>query len=487
MHSQSAVGEQYVALLPRNGTAPPLKDGDVIPLADTIGAAGHQLSARPPRTRGLQASRTTTSRPSSTSPTRAVGGLGPELSRLVKGSTELAIDARKNLDSLTTLIDQSQPVLDSQTETSDAIQAWACAPGHGHRCSCRPRRRGAPASWTRAARRADEARQLFDRLQPTLPVVLANLVSVGEVALAYHANLEQMLVLLPAGHRAQAQAGLWPTSNTKQDYKGAYLSFNLNLNLPPPCTTGFLPAQQQRVPQLRGLPGPPAGDLYCRVPQDSPFNVRGATQHPVPDRARQARADGQDVRERRAVRAAQRRLQLEGRPERHPVRAKTSPAAAGHRRRPRCATARCGAPAPPPMAVAEYDPATGTYIGPDGKVYTQSDLAQTAPEEQDMADDADSARELTMVLPDEVPTTTRSPRSTIDRSTADDGGQRRAGLGSSRSPAMSVGRAMLLGLGGLGVSRAVLVGWLGCRAYQSHQEHACKVSFSRPPSKGRST
>ena len=32
--------------------------------------------------------------------------------------------------------------------------------------------------------------------------------------------------------------------------------------------------------------------------------------------------------------------------------------------------------APPPMAAAEYDPATGTYIGPDGQSYTQSDLAQ---------------------------------------------------------------------------------------------------------------
>ena len=35
VHSQSAIGEQYVLLLPRNGTSRPLKNGDVIPLADT--------------------------------------------------------------------------------------------------------------------------------------------------------------------------------------------------------------------------------------------------------------------------------------------------------------------------------------------------------------------------------------------------------------------------------------------------------------------
>ncbi len=55
----------------------------------------------------------------------AVGGLGPDLRRLVSGSSALAIDARKNLDSLITLVDQSKPVLDSQIDTSDSIQAWA--------------------------------------------------------------------------------------------------------------------------------------------------------------------------------------------------------------------------------------------------------------------------------------------------------------------------------------------------------------------------
>jgi phospholipid/cholesterol/gamma-HCH transport system substrate-binding protein len=36
------------------------------------------------------------------------------------------------------------------------------------------------------------------------------------------------------------------------------------------------------------------------------------------------------------------------------------------------------APLPPPIATAVYDPDTGAYIGPDGKRYTQSDLAPGA-------------------------------------------------------------------------------------------------------------
>lgn len=35
VHSQSAIGEQYVDLVPRNGTSRPLKDGDVIPQSAT--------------------------------------------------------------------------------------------------------------------------------------------------------------------------------------------------------------------------------------------------------------------------------------------------------------------------------------------------------------------------------------------------------------------------------------------------------------------
>ena len=46
VHSQSAVGESYVMLLPRNGTSPPLKNGDVIAAGRHLGAAGRQRSAR---------------------------------------------------------------------------------------------------------------------------------------------------------------------------------------------------------------------------------------------------------------------------------------------------------------------------------------------------------------------------------------------------------------------------------------------------------
>jgi phospholipid/cholesterol/gamma-HCH transport system substrate-binding protein len=41
---------------------------------------------------------------------------------------------------------------------------------------------------------------------------------------------------------------------------------------------------------------------------------------------------------------------------------------------------------PPPIDVAEYDPATGSYVGPDGKIHTRADLADNAPEEKSWQD-----------------------------------------------------------------------------------------------------
>jgi phospholipid/cholesterol/gamma-HCH transport system substrate-binding protein len=43
-------------------------------------------------------------------------------------------------------------------------------------------------------------------------------------------------------------------------------------------------------------------------------------------------------------------------------------------------------PPPPTIAAAPYDPTTGTYVGPDGHVYNQSNLGQTSNDQtwQDM-------------------------------------------------------------------------------------------------------
>jgi phospholipid/cholesterol/gamma-HCH transport system substrate-binding protein len=363
VHSQTAIGEQYVELLPRNGTSPPLTNGDVIPVADStvppdINSLLDTLNT------GLKAVPRENLKTVIDESYTAVGGLGPELSRLIKGSSDLSIEARKNLDPLIALIEQSKPVLDSQTNTSDAIQAWASnlatvtSELQTHDADVAGViDKGGPA--------VAEVRQLVERLQPTLPILLTNLVSVGQVALTYQNDIEQLLVLLPQSV-AYSQAGIVANVNTKQDYKGQYLSFNLNLNLPPPCTTGFLPAQQQRIPTFEDYPDHAPGDLYCRVPQDSPWNVRGARNIPcetVPGKraptVKLCESDEQYVPLNDGYNwKGDPNATLSGQdiPQLPPG---TPPAAAPGPAPPPAAT-----PSPPPIATAEYDPATGKYVGP---------------------------------------------------------------------------------------------------------------------------
>lgn len=281
VHSQSAVGEQYVELLPRNATSRPLRAGDVIDAKDT--SVPRDINSVLDSVRvGLQAIPHDNLKTVIDESFTAVGGLGPQLSKIVDGTINLSTDARRNLDPMLALIDNASPVLDSQSKSSNAIQSWASQLAtvtrelHTHDAAVAGViDQGAPA--------LSEARHLVERLQPVLPTMLANLASVGQVALTYHNDLEQILVLVPQ-LIAIEQGSMVANVNTKQHYRGAYLSFNLNINLPPPCTTGYLPAQQMRNPVLEDYPDRPAGALYCRVPQNSPNGVRGARNTPCETR-----------------------------------------------------------------------------------------------------------------------------------------------------------------------------------------------------------
>ncbi|OFB37136.1 mammalian cell entry protein [Mycolicibacterium sp. (ex Dasyatis americana)] len=374
VHSASAVGEQYVALIPRTPNGPMLQSGDVIPEDRT--STPPDINALLDATNtGLQAIPGDNLKTAIDEGYNAVGGLGPDLSRLVRGSTSLAIEADKNLPDLLNVVDNVGPVLDTQSDTSDAIRAWT-----SNLATVSGQLRDKDAAVQNILRSgpeaSDQARQLLDRLQPTVPILLANLASIAPVLVDYSPAVEQILVLLPQGV-AVHQGTTVPNRGTKQDYRGAFLSFNLNLNVPPPCTTGFLPAQQRRTAAEVDSPDRPEGNIYCRVPQDSPQNVRGVRNYPCITRpgkraptVEMCESDEQYVplNDGMAWKGdPNATLSGQGIPQ--------MPAAA--------AAGSSGAPeAPPPVAVAQYDPTTGTYLGPDGQLYTRADLAQNVPKER---------------------------------------------------------------------------------------------------------
>ena len=376
VHSRSAIGEQYIELTPKPGNGEhsrSLQAGDVIPVGrvDVPIDIGHLLDVT---NRALQSIPRDNLRTVVDETDRAVSGLGPELSRIVDGSTALAVAGGRTVGPLAALIDQTPPVLNSQVQTSDSIARWA-----SRAAAITAQFKAQDAAFrdilTNGTSGVEEGRALLDRLSPSLPVLFANLVSLGDIAFVYRHDIEQLLVLFPQGIAAMA-AIVVPSSNTKQEYKGAQLDFNLNINLPPPCTTGYLPPTQRRSPASVDAPDRPVGDLFCRVPQDSEFNVRGVRNIPCeskPDKRAptvelcesdeeyvplndgynwkgdpNATYSGQGV-----------PLYPPGRdPRLPPPRGTAAPA-----------------PAPPPLAVATYDPANGDYIGPDGRRYTEADLA----------------------------------------------------------------------------------------------------------------
>lgn len=379
VHSATAIGEQYVALLPRNGNSAPLKNGDVIARDRTSVPPGINtlLDAA---NRGVEAIPNDNLKTVIDESYTAFGGLGPEFARVVQGATALGIDADKNRDALIKLIEDSKPVLDTQTDTADSIHAWAA-----HLATITDQLRNQDTAVAGVLEKGpgatDEARQLFDRLKPTLPVVLANLVSLGQVAVVYQPAIEQLLVLLPQGVAAMAQT-IVPNMTTKQDYRGAFLDFNLNFNVPPPCLTGFLPAQQRRSPTFEDAPARAPGDVYCRTPQDSMWNVRGARNYPCLTRpgkraptVKLCESDEQYVPLNDGLNwKGDPNATLSGQPIPQ-LPPGTPPAQAA-------APALPSAPPPPPIAAAEYNPATGSYVGPDGQTYTQSNLANSAPEDK---------------------------------------------------------------------------------------------------------
>lgn len=274
--SVSAIGEQYVDLVPPAGNEPAskgfLRDGSNIGVEHTaIGqdiagmlAAADQLVNSVGNSRIQDLLRETF---------KAFNGSGPELARLIQSSRLLVDEANSNYGQTTQLIDQAGPFLDSQVRSGDDIKSLA----------------DGLARFTREAAHADPqlrsvlqtvpgavqaANTTFDGIRPSFPMLAANLANFGRIGVIYHKSIEQGLVIFPALFAALLTVGGGlPTD------EGGKLDFKVDLGDPPPCSTGFIPAPLIRSPAdttLRDLPT----DLYCKTAQNDPSVVRGARNYP---------------------------------------------------------------------------------------------------------------------------------------------------------------------------------------------------------------
>lgn len=406
--SVSAVGEQYIDLQPRTSSGPFLADGAVIARENTSvpQAVGPMLDQVSALLDSIPKDRISALLDESFT---GLDGADYDLGSLLDSSSTLLRDTNSVAGETASLIDDGRPLLDGQAQSADRLRTWArsIAGITGQMVDNDPQIRTLLENGPAAA---DEASRLFELVKPTMPVLLANLTSIGQVAVTYHASIEQLLVLLPPYVAATQTVGVArnnPTGMSMGD-------FTLSLNDPPACTVGFLPPSSWRSPNDESDIDTPDG-LYCKLPQDSPIAVRGARNYPCMDRPGKRAATVEDCRNDKPFEPLATRqhalgpypidpsLIAQGIPpddrvdySEHiyappggtplpPSAAPTppeavAPPAPGPAATPGVAPSAF-APADasgPSVAIATYDPQTGRYATPDGTVFQQSNLAGTA-------------------------------------------------------------------------------------------------------------
>lgn len=272
IRSVSAVGEQFVEFVPEGSPEGRLADGTVlgedrVDMPQGIGPVLDQATVLMASIDDAKMRRVISES------FDAFNGSARDLQQFLDSAQLLLEEARTNEDVTRRLIADAEPVLDSQLESADSIRAWT-----RNVADIADQLRENEPQLTSIIQRGPDAlgraTKLLNDLQPTLPVLVANLVSVGEVGVVYNRSIEQLLVIYPALVSALLTAidGARDTGQIKVD-------FNLQINEPPPCTTGFLPAEDRRSPADLTVPAQING-IYCKIAKDSTMTVRGARNLP---------------------------------------------------------------------------------------------------------------------------------------------------------------------------------------------------------------
>ncbi|KRD19164.1 virulence factor Mce [Mycobacterium sp. Root265] len=403
VRSVSAVGEQYVDLVPRTEDEPYLEDGSVITvenasLPQAVGPMLDQMSAL------VDSVPTGKLGDLLDESFKALNGTGDDLGALFDASGELAAGLNDASGNARDLIEDGRPLLDGQAEKVDSIRLWARSLA-GITGQIADRDQEVRTILQTGSGAANEASRLLNQIKPTLPVLLANLTTVGQIAVTYHPSIEQLLVLLPPYLAATQSYG-----SSLQNPTGMALSeFTLTLGDPPACSVGFLPPSSWRSPSDLTDVDTPDG-LYCKLPQDSPIGVRGARNFPCMDKPGKRAPTVEICESDRPYEPLAMRQHATG-----PYPIDPSLIAQGVPPDDRITLDEqifgpvAGTPMPPPaaaevvpppveggaapavpssahstgddgpsVAFATYNTATGQYAAPDGKVYSQPDLVQPA-------------------------------------------------------------------------------------------------------------
>lgn len=271
VHNLSAVGEQYLDFLPPDDHGPyaedgsrfqgdasslPVDEGDLlVDLDQFVDSVDKEALQKVVKELGVM-----------------FAGTGPDLQRLIEGGSKFIAEADAHTDETIQLLDDGLTVLRTQAGQKENIRRFA----HDLDTLTTMLRRSDGNLRTVLSKTPGAARALdrmFKQLEPTLPVLLGDLVSVGQVLVTELDGIEQLLVtyppLLAAGPTGSTADG-WGHVNVQLDYSV------------PPCTKGYIPPKDWRSTQ----------DLTDKVPADvnctagPPYTMRGSQHVPATRRGR---------------------------------------------------------------------------------------------------------------------------------------------------------------------------------------------------------
>ncbi|NGO47442.1 MCE family protein [Streptomyces ureilyticus] len=265
--NRSAVGEQYVDLQPRDSGGPYLLDGSSIPREST-------RVPLPTTDMVLSLDRLVTSvgkddlRVTVDELGKAFAGTGPSLSRLVDSGNALVESASDSLPQTVSLIEDSRKVLKTQADQGSSIKSFSrdlAALTAELKSSDGDLRKlignTAPA--------AQEVNSLLKSTGPDLRVLLANLISGGQVTVARLPGVEQALVTFPV-----VVAGSYtviPGDGT------THFGLVLNADDPPACTQGYWTGRRDPADTSTR---PANTEARCTAPRGGGTSVRGAQNAP---------------------------------------------------------------------------------------------------------------------------------------------------------------------------------------------------------------
>lgn len=263
VHNLSAVGEQYLDFDPPDGNGPYAADGTVF--------RGNASSL--PEDEGdllVTLSRFVKSvdKKSLRGTVKELGamfhGTGRDLQRLLDSGSVFINQASHHTRETVELLDNGLKVLRTQSGQQENIRSFA-RDLDTLTTALRDSDKNLRGVITDTPPAARQLQALMEDLEPQLPALLGNLVTVGSILDENRPGIEQLLVTYPA------LIASGPTGSTRDGWGHVNVQFDYSV---PPCTKGYKPPSQWRSTQ--DLSDGPVYPAKCESPL--PYERRGTNQ-----------------------------------------------------------------------------------------------------------------------------------------------------------------------------------------------------------------